>query len=90
MGAADKMTGLARACAENVIIPSEVKCCGFGGDRGFVVPELNAHALRFLSDALPKSYLEGYSSNKTCEIGLTGHSGFEYRSIAYLLDECSQ
>ena len=84
------MSALARACAENVLIPSDVKCCGFGGDRGFAVPELNAHALRSLPDALPGSCEAGYSSNKTCEIGLTEHTGREYRSIAYLLDECSQ
>jgi len=90
MGAADKMTAIARACADKVVIPPDVKCCGFGGDRGFAVPELNAHALRTLPDALPKSCPEGYSSNKTCEIGLTEHTGLEYRSIAYLLDECSR
>jgi D-lactate dehydrogenase len=90
MGAADKMTTIARACAENVVIPPDVKCCGFGGDRGFSVPELNAHALRTLPDALPKTCREGYSSNKTCEIGLTEHTGLEYRSIAYLLEECSR
>jgi D-lactate dehydrogenase len=90
MGAADKITAIARACSEKVVIPPDVKCCGFGGDRGFAVPELNDHALRTLPDALPKSCTEGYSSNKTCEIGLSDHTGREYRSIAYLLDECSR
>ena len=78
------------ACAETVIVPPDVKCCGFGGDRGFSVPELNAHALRTLPDALPADCQEGFSSNRTCEIGLTAHSGIPYRSLACLLDECSR
>lgn len=32
----------------------------------------------------------GYSTNATCEIGLTAASGVTYRSLACLLDECSQ
>ena len=94
MGAEAKTMALARACAENVIVPPSVKCCGFGGDRGFAVPELNDHALRDLAagstTALPSSCSEGYSSNRTCEIGLTEHTGVEYRSLAYLLDECTR
>jgi D-lactate dehydrogenase len=94
MGNEGKMMAIARACSEKVLAPPSVKCCGFGGDRGFAVPELNEHALRDLAagtpTALPASCTEGYSSNRTCEIGLTGHTGVEYRSIAYLLDECTR
>ena len=78
------------ACAENVVEPAGVTCCGFGGDRGFVVPELNTHALRKIHAALPDDCREGYSTNRTCEIGLTAETGRSYRSIAYLLEECSR
>jgi D-lactate dehydrogenase len=81
---------LLNACAENVVEPPGVTCCGFGGDRGFVVPELNAHALRKVHAALPASCCEGVSTNRTCEIGLTAETGRPYRSIAYLLEECSR
>jgi D-lactate dehydrogenase len=67
-----------------------VTCCGFGGDRGFVVPELNVHALRKVHDALPANCCEGVSTNRTCEIGLTAETGRPYRSVAYLLEECSR
>ncbi|MDD3352812.1 FAD-binding and (Fe-S)-binding domain-containing protein [Zoogloea sp.] len=87
MGAEEKLRQLACACAEQVVMPEEVKCCGFGGDRGFVVPELNAHALRKLE--VPAGCRSGYSSNQTCEIGLTHATGLAYRSIVHLLDECS-
>ena len=89
MGAEAKLRKLAEACAERAVLPAEVKCCGFGGDRGFVVPELNAHALRKLHADVPEGCCGGYSSNQTCEIGLTAATGLPYRSIVHLLDECS-
>ncbi|OGB31347.1 MAG: 4Fe-4S ferredoxin [Burkholderiales bacterium RIFCSPLOWO2_12_FULL_61_40] len=85
-----KLRRVLNACVEQVVEPAGVTCCGFGGDRGFVVPELNAHALRKVHDALPKSCCEGVSTNRTCEIGLTSETGRPYRSIAYLLEECSR
>jgi D-lactate dehydrogenase len=86
----EKLRRLLAACAEQVVEPAGVTCCGFGGDRGFVVPELNAHALRKLHDGLPESCCEGVSTNRTCEIGLSAESGRPYRSVAYLLEECSR
>jgi D-lactate dehydrogenase len=84
------LRALVAACAENVVEPAGVTCCGFGGDRGFVVPELNAHALRRIHAALPPDCRAGVSTNRTCEIGLTAETGRPYRSIAYLLEECSR
>jgi D-lactate dehydrogenase len=89
LGQADKLLDVAKACAQTVITPAAVKCCGFGGDRGFAEPELNTFALRDLKASLPENCTHGYSSNRTCEIGLTDNSGIPYRSIAYLLDACA-
>lgn len=85
-----KLRSVLAACVEQVIEPAGVTCCGFGGDRGFVVPELNTHALRKVHDALPTNCCEGVSTNRTCEIGLTAETGRSYRSIAYLLEECTR
>ena len=85
-----KLRQLMQACATEIVEPAGVTCCGFGGDRGFVVPELNVHALRKVHDALPATCCEGVSTNRTCEIGLTAETGRPYRSIAYLLEECSR
>ena len=85
-----KLRALLKACVEQVIEPSGVSCCGFGGDRGFAVPELNVHALRRIHDALPASCCQGVSTNRTCEIGLTAETGRAYRSVAYLLEECTR
>ena len=86
----DKLRQLVAACVEEIVEPAGVTCCGFAGDRGFVVPELNVHALRKIHEALPASCCEGVSTNRTCEIGLTAETGRPYRSIAYLLEECSR
>lgn len=89
MGLTDKFIKVAEACATDVIIPENVFCCGFAGDRGFNFPELNKSALKDLKPQLTESCHEGYSNSKTCEIGLSYNSGIEYRSIIYLVDECS-
>jgi len=89
MGLTDKFIKVAKACATDVIIPENVTCCGFAGDRGFNFPELNELALKDLKPQLTESCHEGYSNSKTCEIGLSYNSGIEYRSILYLVDECT-
>lgn len=90
MGLADTLIALARLCSTHVFVPEEVGCCGFAGDRGFTHPELNAYALRKLRPQLEEKNIEiGYSNSRTCEIGLTTHSGIPYVSIAYLVDECT-
>lgn len=86
----DKFKKVAEACATNVIIPPHINCCGFAGDRGFTFPELNASALKNLKSELPKECKEGYSNSKTCEIGLSLHSGFDYKSIVYLVNNCTR
>jgi D-lactate dehydrogenase len=89
-GTADKLRQLVAACAQAVVEPAGVTCCGFAGDRGFVVPELNVHALRRIHAELPSNCCEGVSTNRTCEIGLTEETGRPYHSVAYLLEECSR
>jgi D-lactate dehydrogenase len=67
-----------------------VNCCGFAGDRGFIYPELNSSALEALRLSLKAHNCNaGYSSSRTCEIGLSLHSDIEYNSIIYLIDECT-
>lgn len=89
-GSTDKLRALVAACAHTVVEPAGVTCCGFAGDRGFVVPELNVHALRRIHAELPANCCEGVSTNRTCEIGLTEETGRPYHSVAYLLEECSR
>lgn len=89
MGQADKLKRIVHACSNNVVVPDQITCCGFAGDKGFSTPELNASSLRTLKDQV-KTCKTGYSTSRTCEIGLTHHSGIDYKSIVYLIDRCSQ
>ena len=77
-----------QACSDNVVIPEQITCCGFAGDKGFTTPELNASALSTLAEQVGHCDA-GYSTSRTCEIGLSEHSGIDYQSIVYLVDQCS-
>jgi D-lactate dehydrogenase len=88
MGLAEKARAVAQACSETVVVPAGVGCCGFAGDRGFSHPELNASALANLKPGLD-GCTEGFSTSRTCEIGLSLHGGIPYRSIMYLVDRCT-
>lgn len=88
MGLEGKLVELAQQCATKVIVP-QTNCCGFAGDRGFTHPELNTHGLRYLKSQLSEEVSSGYSTSRTCEIGLSLHSGISHQSIVYLVDKVS-
>ena len=90
MGSVDKLVAIADRCCADVVTVDAVQCCGFAGDKGFKRPELNEHALRHLHEAIPAGCTRGYSSSRTCEIGLSEYSGFPYQSIIHLVDECAR
>ncbi len=78
---------VARACADDVVIPADAGCCAFAGDRGWLVPELTASATRREAAEVRSLCADGYySSSRTCEIGLTRATGHVYRSHIYLLE----
>jgi len=90
MGISDKIIALAQMCSSRVLVPEEVGCCGFAGDKGFTHPELNKWGLRKLRPQIEENNVTaGYSNSRTCEIGLTSNSGIPYKSIVYLVDECT-
>jgi len=89
MGLETQLFKLAQMCSSNVIWPEEIYCCGFAGDRGFTFPELNKSAIEGLHEHVCTCE-SGYSTSKTCEIGLSLHSKIPYRSILYLVDEVTR
>lgn len=89
MGLSSDFKKLAEMCAEKVVVPDGVGCCGWAGDRGFTFPELNTSALAGLRPGIPEGCAGGYSTSRTCEIGLSLHSGLSYKSIVYLVDRCT-
>jgi len=89
-GLSEKFKQVAKMCSTNVTIPKSVSCCGFAGDRGFTFPELNQSALRHLKEEIPQEVKYAFSTSKTCEIGLSEHSGLDYKSIFYLVERCTR
>jgi len=90
LGLDGKLKELAQMCSNNVVV-SDTNCCGFAGDRGFTVPELNEHGLRHLKQQLcDREVKHGYSTSITCEIGLSLHSGISHKSIVYLVDSVTR
>ncbi|WP_439182556.1 FAD-binding and (Fe-S)-binding domain-containing protein [Carboxylicivirga taeanensis] len=89
MGMDEQLEELARMCAKEVIRPQKTGCCGWAGDKGFSLPELNKSALKYLKDEVPENAVAGYSTSRTCEIGLTLHSGLSYQSVLYLVERAT-
>ena len=85
LGESQALIDIARLCSSKVVIPEGIHCCGFAGDKGFTTPELNAHSLRTLKDAV-QHCSEGISTSRTCEIGLSQHGGIDYHGLVYLVD----
>ncbi|WP_394128891.1 FAD-binding and (Fe-S)-binding domain-containing protein [Shewanella maritima] len=85
-----KLQAIADACAEQVVLPAGITCCGYAGEKGLYKPEINASALRNIKKLIPTQTKEGYYANRMCEVGLTQHSGISYRHLAYLLEECTR
>ena len=88
MGLKSDLIRLAEMCSTSVVVPQEVGCCGFAGDKGFTHPEVNEWALRKLRPQIEKHGITaGYSNSRTCEIGLTTNSGVPFQNIIYLVDK---
>ena len=91
MGITAKLEGIARACSDEVTIPADAGCCGFAGDRGFLVPELTQAATKHeAAEVKAKHPEECYSSSRTCEIGMSRATGQIYRSYMYLLEKATR
>jgi len=89
LGEGRALIDIARKCSTNVVVPEGIHCCGFAGDKGFSTPELNDHALRTLQPVV-QHCTEGVSTSRTCEIGLSSHSGVDYHSLVYLVDRVTR
>jgi D-lactate dehydrogenase len=89
MGLDQQLKELAGLCASEVLVPMDIGCCGWAGDRGFTYPELNASALKALKPQITSDVTRGFSTSRTCEIGLSLHSGISYKSIVYLVDQAT-
>src|SRR5690606_40756677 len=81
---------IARTCAEKIAVLSSVTCCGYAGDKGMFIPELNAHATRFVKRDIPEDCELGVSTVSTCASGLSEQAGVPFVSLASLLEWASR
>ena len=86
------LESIAKTCTSGeVIIHSKTQCCGFAGNKGFDCSELNASALRELSEFYKDRKLRlGFSSSSTCEIGLNDKTNIVWQNLIYLVDRVSK
>jgi D-lactate dehydrogenase len=91
MNLVSKLEGVAKACADTVVVPRDAGCCGFAGDRGFTHPELTASATKHEAFEVKARPSDGhYASSRTCEVGMTRSTGEVYRSFLYLLETATR
>lgn len=91
MGESEKLVEIAQACSENVVVPKDLGCCAFAGDRGFLYPELTDSATQAeAKEILEKEYWGHFCSSRTCEVGMMRATGKIYRSYLHLLEYASR
>lgn len=93
LGGVPALRSVAETFCENVVVPLEAGCCGFAGDRGFLVPELTESATRLEASeilqaaATADGAVHFYSTSRTCELAMSAATGRVFRSIVFLCYE---
>ena len=91
LGLTPKLQAIARALAEEAVLPVHATCCGFAGDRGFLHPELTASATAAeAAEVNGRTFDAHLGSNRMCEVGLQLATGAPYRSFIHLLEELTR
>jgi D-lactate dehydrogenase len=88
---APKLRAIAGRLARDVTVAAPGGCCGMAGDRGLLHPELTESALEPVAQELAAHPCgEHLSSNRTCEIALSGATGEQFASFVLLLERQSR
>ncbi|MFF5283823.1 FAD-binding and (Fe-S)-binding domain-containing protein [Streptomyces sp. NPDC013171] len=91
LGDEEKLTALAGACAEEVVVPADAGCCAFAGDRGMLHPELTASATaREAAEVTARPFDAHVSANRMCEIGMNRATGRSYESVLLALERATR
>ncbi|MCP8883097.1 FAD-binding oxidoreductase [Devosia sp. XJ19-1] len=81
---------IARACAQSIEVLASITCCGYAGDKGLFLPELNEHATRRVGQDIPEGCELGVSTVSTCASGLSERAGVPFVGLASLLEWASR
>ncbi len=77
---------ISQVIAGTAVALETVSCCGYAGDKGLFVPELNEWATRFVKNDIPAGCDIGVSTVSTCATGLSERAGIPFVSLASLLE----
>lgn len=80
LGDEAQLRRVAEACAQEVVVPDDVGCCAFAGDRGMLHRELTESATAKEAAEVTARHFDAHlSANRMCEIGMdhaTGGRGY--------------
>ncbi|MFC4495128.1 FAD-binding and (Fe-S)-binding domain-containing protein [Streptomyces ovatisporus] len=92
LGDTRQLRAVAEACAEEVVVPVDARCCGFAGDRGMLHKELTVSATgREAAEVLSREFDVHLSANRMCEVGMDlATQGRGYRSVLLELERATR
>ncbi|MGW2630590.1 FAD-binding and (Fe-S)-binding domain-containing protein [Streptomyces chattanoogensis] len=92
LGDEAQLRTVAEACAREVVVPDDVGCCAFAGDRGMLHRELTESATaKEAAEVTAREFAVHVSANRMCEVGMdhaTGGRG--YRSVLMELERATR
>jgi D-lactate dehydrogenase len=93
-GSNENLMSVARAFADEAVVPDAWGCCGFAGDRGMLHPELTKSATVAEADEIASRFgqtVDAFvSCNRTCEIGMSRATGEKFVHVLETLDARAQ
>ncbi|MFI1496539.1 FAD-binding and (Fe-S)-binding domain-containing protein [Streptomyces platensis] len=88
LGDESPLRRVAEACAREVVVPDDVGCCGFAGDRGMLHRELTESATAKEAAEVTARHFDAHlSANRMCEVGMDhATAGRGYHSVLQALE----
>ncbi|MCX6139849.1 MAG: FAD-binding and (Fe-S)-binding domain-containing protein [Candidatus Kapabacteria bacterium] len=86
----DRFISVARRCSPLAFVPPSAGCCGMGGDRGHIHPELPISAIHEEAKEIPNGITVGVSCNVMCEAALSQQTGIRYTSLLHLVERATR
>ncbi|MFF0744771.1 FAD-binding and (Fe-S)-binding domain-containing protein [Streptomyces sp. NPDC004111] len=97
LGDDEQLREVAEACAVEVVVPDDVRCCAFAGDRGMLHKELTDSATaREAAEIADRERAAGrefdayLSANRMCEVGMDRATGRSYASVLLELERATR
>ncbi|WP_405843714.1 FAD-binding oxidoreductase [Streptomyces platensis] len=88
LGDESQLRRVAEACAREVVVPDDVGCCAFAGDRGMLHRELTESATAKEAAEVTARHFDAHlSANRMCEVGMDhATAGRGYHSVLQALE----